>query len=249
MSQPFLADVSIRIACGLVAWSAIIPWRPIPVKFFRTQSLIALGFFVLGLLAGWSALSSVWIKSAWIGLVAGSYLASVAWGIGLPSVARKLCFLLMMVSVGILLWSGFEDLGPLESIARFASAFWLGSTLTAMLLGHYYLTAPAMSIAPLMTLIYGMFACFGVRMVTTLLPLILGQTSSGMQLDGFSVMWLGMRIVMGYAGTFLATYLSYRTASIRSTQSATGILYVALALLLFGELTSMLLGKTWGMTL
>lgn len=86
-------------------------------------------------------------------------------------------------------------------------------------------------------------------MVTTLLPLILGQTSSGMQLDGFSVMWLGMRIVMGYAGTFLATYLSYRTASIRSTQSATGILYVALALLLFGELTSMLLGKTWGMTL
>ncbi len=155
----------------------------------------------------------------------------------------------MMVSVGILLWSGFEDLGPLESIARFASAFWLGSTLTAMLLGHYYLTAPAMSIAPLMRLIYGMFACFGVRMVTTLLPLILGQTSSGMQLDGFSVMWLGMRIVMGYAGTFLATYLSYRTSSIRSTQSATGILYVALALLLFGELTSMLLGKTWGMTL
>jgi len=62
-------------------------------------------------------------------------------------------------------------------------------------------------------------------------------------------MWLGMRILMGYVGTFLATYLSYRTALMRSTQSATGILYIALALLLFGELTSMLLGRTWGMTL
>ena len=249
LSLPFLADVSIRIACGLIAWSAVIPWRPIPVKFFRTQCLIALGLFVLGLLAGWSEFDSNLDKAAWIGLSIAAYLATVAWGIGLPLVGRGLCYLIMFGSLSIIFASGYDTLGLLEAVARCASSMWLGATLTAMLLGHYYLTAPAMSIAPLQTLIKGMFLFLGVRLITTILPLLLGQTSANMQLDAFSTMWLGMRILMGYAGTFLATYLSYRTALMRSTQSATGILYIALALLLFGELTSMLLGRTWGMTL
>ena len=249
MSQPFLTDVAIRLACGLVAWSAIVPWRPIPVKFFSSQCLIALGLYVLGLMAGWSQMAGPGLKAVWIGLVAGAYLGTVAWGIGLPKVGRALCAVLAVVSLGLMAAAGAEDIGPLESLARAASSLWLGATLTAMLLGHYYLTAPAMSIAPLQTLIAGMFVAFGVRLLTTLLPLAMGQQSASMSVDGFSAMWLGMRILMGYAGTFLATYLSWRTARIRSTQSATGILYIALALLLFGELTAMLLGRTWGMTL
>ena len=40
-------------------------------------------------------------------------------------------------------------LGALNAAGRLASSFLMGSTLTAMLLGHYYLTAPAMSIEPL----------------------------------------------------------------------------------------------------
>ena len=238
MSQPFLTDVAIRLACGLVAWSAIVPWRPIPVKFFSSQCLVELEHIL-----------SLGLKAVWIGLVAGAYLGTVAWGIGLPKVGRALCAVLAVVSLGLMAAAGAEDIGPLESLARAASSLWLGATLTAMLLGHYYLTAPAMSIAPLQTLIAGMFVAFGVRLLTTLLPLAMGQQSASMSVDGFSAMWLGMRILMGYAGTFLATYLSWRTARIRSTQSATGILYIALALLLFGELTAMLLGRTWGMTL
>lgn len=249
LSQPFLTDVALRLACGLVAWSAIVPWRPIPVKFFSSQCLIALGLYVLGLMAGWSGMGGTGVKAAWIGLVVGSYIGTVAWGIGLPKVGRAVCAVLALVSLGLMAAAGAQEIGPLEALARVASSLWLGATLTAMLLGHYYLTAPAMSIAPLQTLIAGMFASFAVRLLTTLLPLLLGQQTARMNLDGFSAMWLGMRILMGYAGTFLATYLSYRTAKIRSTQSATGILYIALALLLFGELTAMLLGRTWGMTL
>ena len=37
----------------------------------------------------------------------------------------------------------------LTACGRLASAFLMGSTFTAMLLGHHYLTAPAMSISPL----------------------------------------------------------------------------------------------------
>jgi len=247
LNWPFLTDIACRLACGLVLWSAWIDWRPVPVAFFRTQCLIALGLFVLGLLAGWSEMPAE-VRGLWIGLAAASYFASIAWGLGLPQFGRGLCALMAAVSLGMLAWSGFSTLGPIEALARMAGAAWMGATLTAMLLGHYYLTAPAMSIAPLSVLIRGMFAGLGLRLATTIAPFVLGQSTEGMSLDAFSALWLGMRVVMGYAGTFLATYLAWRTAAIRSTQSATGILYIALALLLFGELTAMLLGRSWGMT-
>jgi hypothetical protein len=63
------------------------------------------------------------------------------------------------------------------------------------------------------------------------------------------MIWFGMRVVMGYVGVLLATWLAWRTAKIRSTQSATGILYIALALLLFGELASMLLWRSSHVTM
>jgi hypothetical protein len=210
--------------------------------------LIALGFFVLGLMAGWAEMTLL-VRAIFIGLSVAAYLGTVAWGIGLPQIGRVLCALMASVSLGLLGWSGYVAIGPIESAARMAGALWLGATLTAMLLGHYYLTAPAMSIAPLSTLIRGMAVFLVVRLMTSLAPFLFGQTSQGMSLDAFSTLWLGMRAVMGYLGTGLATYLAWRTAAIRSTQSATGILYIALALLLFGELTAMLLGRSWGMTI
>ena len=58
-----------------------------------------------------------------------------------------------------------------------------------------------------------------------------------------SPLFLAMRWGMGIAGFGLATYLAWRTVQIRSTQSATGILYIAMTLLLFGELSSLILAR------
>jgi hypothetical protein len=52
---------------------------------------------------------------------------------------------------------------------------------------------------------------------------------------------------MGFAGPALATILAWKTVQIRSTQSATGILYVALALVLFGELSSLIGARGGGL--
>jgi hypothetical protein len=52
---------------------------------------------------------------------------------------------------------------------------------------------------------------------------------------------------MGFAGPVLATILAWKTVQIRSTQSATGILYAAMALVLFGELTSLIGAHTGGL--
>lgn len=244
LPSPFLTDFGLRLACGLVAWSALINWRSIPVAFFRTQCLVALGLYVMAMLAGWSAIADTTTKTIWISLAVSAYFGSVCWGIGLPHVGRWLCGIMALISLGLLAISGNQELGPFEAAARCASALWLGSTLTAMLLGHYYLTSPAMSIEPLKTLISGMFLFLGIRLLTTILPFIFENNLDLMQIDRFSSLWLAMRVLMGYLGVFVATYLSYRTAAIRSTQSATGILYIALALLLFGELTAMLLGRS-----
>ncbi len=249
MSASFLTDFSIRVACGLVAWSAIINWRTIPVAFFRTQCLVALGLFVLGLLSGWGTISAPLEKICWITLAILAYLGTVLWGIGLPQFGRVACGLMSLICIGLMISEGNAEGGVFEAAARVASSLWLGATLTAMLLGHYYLTAPAMSIDPLLVLVRGMFLFFAIRLATTLLPIFL-QSHSGLNLSDSSIMiWFGMRVVMGYVGVLLATWLAWRTAKIRSTQSATGILYIALALLLFGELASMLLWRSSHVTM
>jgi hypothetical protein len=53
----------------------------------------------------------------------------------------------------------------------------------------------------------------------------------------------------GGAGPALATFLAWETVRIRSTQSATGILYIAMTLVLFGELTAMILAGDAGVVL
>ena len=56
-----------------------------------------------------------------------------------------------------------------------------------------------------------------------------------------------MRWGMGFAAPLVATILAWKTVQIRSTQSATGILYAAMALVLFGELTSLIGARAGGL--
>ena len=77
---------------------------------------------------------------------------AVAWGLGLPRFGTGASVLVALVPrlagwrphIRLPLRCGFST-----AASRLSSGFLLGSTLTAMLLGHHYLTAPAMSIEPL----------------------------------------------------------------------------------------------------
>jgi hypothetical protein len=89
----------------------------------------------------------------------------------------------------------------------------------------------------------------GARGMLSLLGLALAQTGKASlqssPLVSSGSIYLFMRWGMGFAGPVLATVLAWKTVQIRSTQSATGILYIAFALVLFGELAS-LIGSTGG---
>lgn len=250
---PMLADFAVRLAFGLAALLVMTSWRTVPLAFFRTHCQVILGLLVLASLDGMRA--SGLGTGGWL-LVAGAvlaYVATVGWGLGLPRIGLPATAMIVLIA-GFWLVDGSRSadggLWMLNASSRLLSGYLLGATLTAMLLGHHYLTAPAMSIEPLKQSIRGIGWGLGARGIVAGLALLLaggGFLGPGSEaLTSNSPLFMIMRWGMGFAGPALATWLAWKTAQIRSTQSATGILYVALTLVLFGELTSLILARSGG---
>ena len=169
----------------------------------------------------------------------------------MPYVALPLTAALGLAGGGVLIAgsrvAGWE-VWVVNASGRLASAFLLGSTLTAMLLGHHYLTAPAMSIDPLRRFVRCMAWSLGARAALAALGLWFWREGWGVSSASTpsTALFLAIRWGMGVAGPALATYLAWRTVAIRSTQSATGILYIAMTLVLFGELSALILTRDVG---
>ncbi len=253
MPFPLLADFALRLACGLAALLLLTPWRLVPSAFFRTHFLVILGLLVLAALASPApGYGGGWLLSSQVTAAVLSYLAVVVWGLGLPRVGIPLTGLVVLLCAGILVGisrSGDTSMWALEAAARLSSAFLMGATLTAMLLGHHYLTAPAMSIDPLKRFVYCMVAALVLRALFAAAGLELWWSGGGPfanRLESVSPLFLAVRWGMGLFSPALATFLTWKTVEIRSTQSATGILYIAMTFVLFGELTAMILSRGVG---
>lgn len=245
VAVPMLADFGVRLAFGLIFGLTVTSWRSVPLRFFRLQSQIALGVLVLSALsqsrsAGTSAL--LWLIMA---AAACTYLASVTWGLGLPRIASALGILtLLFAGAWMVQASRVTDPGLWSSIVlgRVASGVLLGATLHSMLLGHHYLVAPSMTIAPLARSLDLIAAALVARCMMSGIGVLSGHAGTigtfhaGGTLDPT---YLAMRWGMGVLGAGVSVYLARRTAAIRSTQSATGILYITTIFVLFGELASM----------
>ena len=245
-----LADFAVRLACGLFLALLLTSWRAVPLRFFRIQTQVILGVLVLASLAQARAsglTSGVWLTGAAAIL---AYLGTVAWGLGLPRVGQAACILGALAMFAWMIgFSRTADLGQwvLNASSRAASGFLMGTTLTAMLLGHYYLIAPAMTIEPLKRVVAWIAVGLAARGLLAGLALAAsrsdgfgpGSAGGGLPADG---MLLAMRWGVGLAGAALSVELTRRTVRIRSTQSATGILYITTIFVLLGELTSMVTG-------
>lgn len=242
---PLLADFAVRLACGLALLLLITPWRIVPPPFFRTHAQIILGLLVLAAL-DISRAGLTPPALAIIGAAGLSYVATITWGLGLPRVALPVTVAIALVLVGVLVAASFAhgiEVWALNAARRLASAFLMGSTFTAMLLGHHYLIAPAMSITPLRRFVKCMAWGLGIRTVVAALSLwewvqYSYAPSSTPGLAALSPLLLTIRWGMGFGGLALAIVMTWKTVEIRSTQSATGILYIAVIFVLLGELTA-----------
>jgi protein NrfD len=148
--------------------------------------------------------------------------------------------------------------GPRALVAAtdLSSVLLLGAAASAMVLGHYYLVVHDLPIAALRRLTVLLIVALAVR--TLLVGAVLAGPVHAAYEDARSVaagLWspdgvfVWMRLLFGLAGPLSLIWFIWKTVEIRSTQSATGILYVQLFLVLAGELLAKYLRVAAGLPL
>jgi hypothetical protein len=222
-------------------------------RLYRTHFLLAVGLAAVALAFLWGAGSGALLGLLGVSIVL-AFGGSVAWSLEGAPAGR--------VMLGLTAAALVASLGTTEYLARggrplgwvladsLTSAVLIGTATTAMLIGHSYLIAPTMSLTPLL------------RMITALLLATLarvGVAGAGLwfwtaghslfNLEDETVLWLLPRWGLGFVGPLVLGWMAWQTGRMRSTQSATGILYVLVIFCFLGELTSQLLLRDSGLPL
>jgi protein NrfD len=150
--------------------------------------------------------------------------------------------LVALVAQGVSQASGVS--AQLMTIASFlSSAALLGGACTAMILGHWYLVIPSLQVSHLRSIVTVHIASLVVRVVVVaaavFMAIVTWQPGLGPSFRGYILSVAGIffwqRVLFGLLGPGLLSYLTWETAKIRSTQSATGILYVDFFTVVVGE--------------
>jgi hypothetical protein len=111
-----------------------------------------------------------------------------------------------------------------------------------MLLGHSYLISPSLSIRPLMRLLAAVAVAVAARAAADGYALARWTADHSLgSLTTEETLWLPVRWLVGFAAPLALDWMAWQAARIRSTQSATGILYVVVIFCFLGELMGLLL--------
>jgi hypothetical protein len=246
-----LAVFCLRLACGMIACLLLLPPAQVNPRFFRTHFLTALGLTaVAAVFLREQASLALWLALA--GAMACTFLGSMVWMVEGAPLGRTLIALSVPMLAASLVLAGKGSLAETENFwlvvaDDFAAAAVLGAATTAMLMGHSYLIAPAMSLTPLLRLLGLLGICLVVRMALAGAGLWswTGQQRNS-NLETEMLLWLPVRWALGFVAPLVLGWMAWETAKIRSTQSATGILYVVVILCFLAELTSQLLMEKTG---
>jgi hypothetical protein len=244
-----LSIFCLRLAAGLIGSLLLLFGCTVNPRFYRVHFLTALGLAAVALCLSWSS-GGPGLTAALVCSMLLAFAGSFVWSLdktpgGQALIVATLPFL--VASLGLLEWSGEPEGNPVLLAANsLTSAALLGSATTAMLLGHSYLIAPTMSITPLLRLVTVVLATTVARMAIASLGLWFWTARHSLfNLEDETVLWLPLRWGLGFVGPLVLGWMAWQTARIRSTQSATGILYVVVIFCFLGELTSqLLLGDT-----
>jgi hypothetical protein len=172
----------------------------------------------------------------------GRVLASIRPAIvGIGSLAGLVSILAQAVAV-----SETGSLGTqLLTVASFVTSVGLlGGACTAMVLGHWYLVIPSMPVSYLQSMVKIHIVSMVLRVVVVgaAVFIAIATWEPGLGLPNFqryitSVggVFFWQRVLFGLAGPAVLSYMTWETAKIQATQSATGILYVDFFTVVVGE--------------
>lgn len=243
----FLAHLAIGIVFTLVFVS-----REAGVKFFRFNAglaaillAIAFAFFPP------EAAASTAGRIAFAALLVSELAVVVYWatiGRALASIRPAIvstavgCGMVALLGQAVAVSSGLG--GTAMTVASFlSSAALLGGACTAMILGHWYLVIPSMNVSHLQSIVKVHIASMVVRVAVVaaavFVAIVTWQPGAGPSFRSYvlsvSGVFFWQRVLFGLFGPALLSYLTWETAKIRSTQSATGILYVDFFTVVVGE--------------
>jgi hypothetical protein len=240
-----LAIFCARVALGMIACLLLLSPRQLHPRFFRTQFLTALALLVVATATTRFDVGP-WPRGLLVAAVL-SLLGSLSWTLDPAPAGRWL----VVATVGMLI----AALGAITHcfllvMDDLTSAALLGSFMTAMLVGHSYLINPGMALTPLMRCLFvgGLALVARVGVIGWGLGRWTAQNSS-YNMDNEAFLELPVRWLVGVLAPLVFGLMAYSAARIRSTQSATGILYVVVVCVFLGELLGLLLTRQTGLPL
>lgn len=253
-----IAQFALRLIAGLALTWCLLPRRLVTSGFFRIQSLVALGLSVLGALtaeqrfapeAAASWFSPAMLRWSFTGLGAASFVGSVLWTLERRRGGALVCFFIAGLSAATLAatQTGFAA-SPMANLLWIADAFTaaalLGSLMGAMLLGHWYLTATGMSLAPLEHSVRIARWAVALRLLLVVGSVFVADAAIRDASLQTHLVWTLLRWLAGLAGPLLLSALALGTLRYRNTQSATGVLFAGVILAFIGEAAALLLARS-----
>jgi len=250
----FLAHLGIGIVMSLVFVS-----REAGVKFFRFNAglaaiLIAIALAVrVGRPPVGAAAASEGFDAGMVALICSEAALVVYWAtVGRLLASVRPAIIAVAVGGGVVallaqaasLTAHRDALLVVLTAASFlSSAALLGGACTAMILGHWYLILPTMQVSHLQSVVKLHIASMLVRVAVVgaavYIALAMWQPAAGPSFGRYirsaAGIFFWQRVLFGLAGPAVLSYLTWETAKIRSTQSATGILYVDFFTVVVGE--------------
>lgn len=153
----------------------------------------------------------------------------------------------------------FLPISALNRLFLACSALILGLINYIMILGHYYLVVPKLTVRPLLIGLKFYWAFFLLRIIliypyhditnfwTHFAYLLMGKSlDSQLGFDISEMSLIFFQQISSYIANPILSYFAYRLCLIRSTQSATGIFYVMVFFALIAEMLSLYLLTTKG---
>ena len=242
-----------HLAIGIIFTLVLVP-KMAGVKFFRFNAGYAVALLLVALAmrpdevtlgrtvqgAGLAALlvatGATFIYWATVGRVLARWRPVWRWTAVLSGVAA-------LVAQGMAAADGAGATMTALTVASFVtSAALLGGTSTAMILGHWYLVIPSMEVSLLQAIVKFHIGSTALRIVVVTGVVWWAIAAADLPGPGFERylfsidgVFFWQRILFGLLGPVVLAYMTWETAKIRSTQSATGILYVDFFTVIVGE--------------
>ena len=246
----FFSALTAGVAFGFLSLS--VPFRPTPLSLLQGSSPARAPVALASLGAGVAV-------SLCVAFVALLYRPGGRGGRGVVPGGRWAGRILVLATASALAVTALDgwDAGRGGGIAwifganALAGAGLLGTSIVGMLLGHWYLVRVGLSERHLVRFSLLLLGAIGVRTVLLVVGLTfhgvgsadgLGEIVRELALERGFFFW--QRILFGILAPAILGYMIYLTARIRSTQSATGILYVAVIFVLIGEFLARYLAAT-----